>query len=49
MPKDTGEFRFPIFAQNTSVEVKLINDKAFPCSFGSVDWEAMFYPKTQRI
>ena len=49
MPKDTGEFRFPIFAQNTSVEVKIINDKAFPCSFGSVDWEAMFYPKTQRI
>tara|TARA_B110000908_G_scaffold172469_1_gene240133 strand:- start:3783 stop:6104 length:2322 start_codon:yes stop_codon:yes gene_type:complete len=49
MPKDTGEFRFPIFAQNTNVEIKIINDKAFPCSFGSVDWEAMFYPKTQRI
>ena len=49
MPKDTGEFRFPIFAQNTNVDIKIINDKAFPCSFGSVDWEAMFYPKTQRI
>lgn len=49
MPKDTGEFRFPIFAQNTNVEIKILNDKAFPCAFGSVDWEAMFYPKTQRI
>ena len=49
MPRDTGEFRFPVFAQNTGVEVKIVNDQAFPCAFGSVDWEAMFYPKTQRI
>ena len=49
MPRDTGEFRFPVFAQNTGVDIKIVNDKAFPCAFGSVDWEAMFYPKTQRI
>lgn len=49
MPFDTGEFRFPVMAKNTDVVVKLTSDKPFPCAFGSIEWDAMYYPRTKRI
>ena len=49
MPRDTGEFRFPIFAQNDNVEIKIINDSAFPCAFGSMEWTGMYVGKSQRL
>lgn len=49
MPFDTGEFRFPITAQNTEVEIELVSDKPFACAFGSAEWDAMYYPRTRRI
>lgn len=49
MPFDTGEFRFPITAQNNAVTIKLKSDKPFACAFGSAEWDAMYYPRTQRI
>lgn len=49
VPKDTGEFKFPVFAQNDKVKVKLINDKAFPSSIGSMEWTGFFVGKSQRL
>ncbi|WMM94908.1 tail tubular protein B [Roseobacter phage CRP-804] len=49
MPRDTGEFRFPVFAQNDRVEIKIINDSAFPCAFGPMEWTGMYIGKTQRL
>lgn len=49
MPFDTGEFRFPVTAQNNAVTIRLTSDKPFPCAFGSAEWDAMYYPRTQRI
>jgi hypothetical protein len=49
MPRDTGEFKFPVFAQNDKVEIKIINDSAFPCSFGSLEWSGMYVGKSQRL
>lgn len=49
MPRDTGEFRFPIFAQNDRVDIRIVNDTAFPCAFGSMEWTGMYIGKTQRI
>lgn len=49
VPRDTGEFRFPVFAQNDKCVVKIINDKAFPCAFGSMEWTGMYVGKSQRI
>lgn len=49
MPRDTGEFRFPVFAQNDRVEIKIVNDSAFPCAFGPMEWTGMYIGKTQRI
>ena len=49
VPIETGEFRFPIAAQNTKVEIKLTSDKPFPCAFGLAEWDAQYHPRTQRI
>lgn len=49
VPKDTGEFRFPVFAQNDRVTVRLVNDSAFPCAFGSMEWTGMYIGKTSRL
>lgn len=49
MPRDTGEFKFPVFAQNDKVEIKIVNDSAFPCAFGSMEWTGMYVGKTQRL
>ena len=49
LPIETGEFRFPIFAQNTKVEIKLKSDMPFPCAFGVVEWDALYHPRTSRI
>lgn len=49
MPRDTGEFKFPVFAQNDRVEIKIVNDSAFPCAFGSMEWTGMYIGKTQRL
>ena len=49
MPRDTGEFKFPVFAQNDSVDIKIVNDSAFPCAFGSMEWTGMYVGKSQRL
>ena len=49
MPRDTGEFKFPVFSQNDRVDIKIINDSAFPCAFGSMEWTGMYVGKTQRL
>ena len=49
MPRDTGEYRFPVFSQNDKVKIQIINDSAFPCAFGSMEWTGMYVGKTRRI
>ncbi len=49
VPVETGEYRFPIAAQNTKVKISLKSDKPFACSFGLAEWDGMYHPRTQRI
>lgn len=49
MPVSSGEFKFPIFSQNDKVKIKLTNDSAFPCSFGSLEWTGMYVGKSKRL
>ena len=49
MPRDTGEYKFPVFAQNDKVKIKIVNDSAFPCAFGSMEWSGMYVGKSQRL
>ncbi len=49
IPRDTGEFKFPVFAQNEEVVVQLVNDKPYRCAFGSVEWTANYRQKARRV
>jgi len=49
IPRDTGEFKFPIFAKNEEVTIQLINDKPYRCAFGSVEWTANYRQKARRV
>ena len=48
IPRDTGEFHFPIFAKNEEVVIELVNDQPFRCAFGSLEWTAAHTPKAVR-
>lgn len=49
IPRDTGEFKFPVFAQNEEVVIDLVNDQPYRCAFGSVEWTAIYKPKARRV
>lgn len=49
IPVDTGEFKFPVFAQNEEVVIKLINKLPYRCAFGSVEWTANYRQKARRV
>lgn len=49
IPLDTGEFKFPVFAQNEEVSIKLINNQPYRSAFGSVEWTANYRQKARRV
>lgn len=49
IPRDTGEFKFPVFAQNEEVVIDLVNDQPYRCAFGSVEWTANYRQKARRV
>ena len=49
LPTDSDAYLFPVMSKNTDVVIKLTSDKPFPCAFGSIEWDAMYYPRTKRI
>lgn len=49
IPSDTGEFKFPIFAQNEDVTIDLVSNQPYKCAFGSVEWSASYKPKARRV
>jgi len=46
---EDGEFRVATPGENTKITVVLANDSPFPSKFTTVEWEAMYYPKTKRV
>jgi hypothetical protein len=44
-----GKFRFPVFSKNDQVTITLYNDTPYPCSFLSLDWEALYTARAQRV
>jgi hypothetical protein len=49
IPRDTGEFKFPVMAQNEEVVVQLKSSQPYRCAFGSVEWTAVYKPKARRV
>lgn len=49
IPLDSGMFEFPILSKNDEVVVELVNGKPYKCSFGALEWSAMYRPKSRRV
>jgi len=49
IPRDTGEFKFPVFGENEQVTVQLVNDQPWRCAFGSTEWTGSYRPKARRV
>lgn len=49
IPKDTGEFKFPVFAQNEDVQIELKSNQPYQVAIGSVEWTAVYKPKARRV
>lgn len=49
IPRDTGEFRFPVFAENDKVTIDIVNNQPYRCAFGSVEWTANYRQKARRF
>lgn len=49
IPKDTGEFKFPVFAQNEDVTIRLKSSQPYQCAIGAVEWSGIYKPKATRV
>lgn len=49
IPKDTGEFRFPVFAKNDEVKIQLRSSFPYRCALGAVEWSAVYKQKAKRV
>lgn len=45
----TGKFRVPVFGQNNTFFLKIVNNSPFPCNITAIDWECMFTAKTRSV
>lgn len=48
IPVDTGEWKFPVFAQNDEVVIELKSNQPYRCAFGAVEWTANYKRKARR-
>ena len=49
LPSADGKFRFPVFAESDSVRIEIENDSPFPSSIQSVQFEAQYTTRSQRV
>jgi len=48
VPSETGDFRFPIFAQSDAVKIEIMNDTPLPSGLQSVEFEASYNNRIQQ-
>lgn len=46
-PSETGDFRFPVFAQSDAVKIEIFNDSPLPSNIQSVEFEANYVSRSQ--
>ena len=46
VPAESGDFRFPIFAQSDAVKIEIINDSPLPSNIQSVEFEANYVSRS---
>lgn len=42
-------FRFPVFSKNDQVTITITNESYLPCNLISLDWEALYAARAQRV
>lgn len=46
-PTDTGDFRFPVFAESNSVKIEIINDTPLPSNLQAITFEASYSARSR--
>lgn len=46
---DTGVFRFPVHAQNTTVDIEVVSDYPLPLALIGMSWECLFTTKVRGV
>lgn len=46
---ETGEYRFPVLAKSSEVEIEIQSDSHLPAVFQSAEWEGYFVMRSQRL
>lgn len=49
VPSETGDFRFPVFAESDSVRIEIENDSPLPSNIQSLEFEAYYTTRSQRM
>ena len=48
VPKETGKFRFPMFAESDNVKIEILNDSPLPSNIQSIEFEANYTSRSQK-
>lgn len=48
IPRDTGEFKFPVFAENEQVTIEIKSNEPYRVALGAVEWTADYRPRARR-
>ena len=46
IPSESGDFRFPVFAQSDAIKIEIINDSPLPSNIQSVEFEANYVSRS---
>ena len=46
VPAETGDFRFPVFAQSDSIKIEILNDSPLPSNIQSIEFEANYVTRS---
>jgi hypothetical protein len=49
VPSESGDFRFPVFAESDSVSIIIENDSPLPSNIQSIEFEAYYTSRSQRF
>ena len=49
VPSETGNFRFPVFAESDTVKIEILNDSPLPSNIQALEFEAYYTSRSQRM
>jgi hypothetical protein len=46
VPSESGDFRFPVFAQSDAIKIEILNDSPLPSNIQSIEFEANYVSRS---